>query len=111
MNSLSLSNLPRLFKLVVKKEVNGTLGVNQSLLQADKLLQLLKGLLLLLLLALPRQLEPLELGLAVVVVVVVVDAHPLLGLLHLLQGILKHLKYTWSNNTHICGNGIFSRLY
>ena len=91
MNSLSLSHLPRLLELIVKEEVDGTLSINQSLLQADKVLLLLQGLLLALL-TLPGQLEPLELGLAVVVDVVVVDAHPLLCLLHLLQSILKHLK-------------------
>ena len=91
MNLLSLSHLPRLLELIVKEEVDGTLSVNQSLLQADEVLLLLQGLLLALL-TLPGQLEPLELGLAVVVDVVVVDAHPLLCLLHLLQSILKHLK-------------------
>ena len=92
MNLLSLSHLPRLLELIVKEEVDGTLSINQSLLQADEVLLLLQGLLLALL-TLPGQLEPLELGLAVVVdVVVVVDAHPLLCLLHLLQSILKHLK-------------------
>ena len=98
MNSLSLSHLPRLLELIVKEEVDGTLSINQSLLQADEVLLLLQGLLLALL-TLPGQLEPLELGLAaaVVVDVVVVDAHPLLCLLHLLQSILKHLKYTWLN--------------
>ena len=91
MNLLSLSHLPRLLELIVKEEVDGTLSINQSLLQADEVLLLLQGLLLALL-TLPGQLEPLELGLAVVVDVVVVDAHPLLCLLHLLQSILKHLK-------------------
>ena len=94
MNSLSLSHLPRLLELIVKEEVDGTLSINQSLLQADEVLLLLQGLLLALL-TLPGQLESLELGLAAVVVVVVdvvVDAHPLLCLLHLLQSILKHLK-------------------
>ena len=94
MNLLSLSHLPRLLELIIKEEVDGTLSINQSLLQADEVLLLLQGLLLALL-TLPGQLEPLELGLAaavVVVVVVVVDAHPLLSFLHLLQSILKHLK-------------------
>ena len=70
MNSLSLSHLPRLLELIVKEEVDGTLSINQSLLQADEVLLLLQGLLLALL-TLPGQLEPLELGLAVVVDVVV----------------------------------------
>ena len=91
-NSLCLRHVPGLLELVVEEEVDGPLSVNQPLLQADHHLLLLLQRLLPTLLALPRQLE-LDLRLAARVVdVVVVDAHILLRLLHLLEGVLKHLN-------------------
>ena len=92
-NSLCLRHLPGLLELVVEEEVDGPLSIDQPLLQADHhLLLLLLQRLLPTLLALPRQLE-LDLRLAARVVdVVVVDAHILLRLLHLLEGVLKHLN-------------------
>ena len=91
-NSLCLCHLPGLLELVVEEEVDGPLSVDQPLLQADHHLLLLLQRLLPTLLALPRQLE-LDLRLAARVVdVVVVDAHILLRLIHLLQGILKDLN-------------------
>ena len=91
-NSLCLRHVPGLLELVVEEEVDGPLSVDQPLLQADHHLLLLLQRLLPTLLALPRQLE-LDLRLAARVVdVVVVDAHILLRLIHLLQGILKDLN-------------------